>query len=218
MLKLVLPFVFCLLITLPGKAQNNDKRDKIKNLFVVMQQDSLIIKTLEMTATAMVNNMSTLVKNNPEYGDGSADGSKFMERLMEITMRHTRDLSLRMLNKDMVDVYDKYFTSEEIDDLIHFYKSKTGKKMIQQTPLMAKEIMEITGVKYQTELQRAIMKEVEAYTEELRKKKIRNRVRTCPNEHHNKPYTVTLEKSFVINTVEQCFQHIAHDQKRYQIR
>lgn len=43
-------------------------------------------------------------------------------------------------------VYDKYYTEEEIDALLKFYKSDIGKKMVAKSPEVMKESMDIGRV------------------------------------------------------------------------
>ena len=41
-----------------------------------------------------------------------------------------------------VMIYDKYYTVDDIDQLIDFYKSPIGKKVIKNTPIIFQELME----------------------------------------------------------------------------
>lgn len=52
------------------------------------------------------------------------------------------------MHEDMVDIYDKYYTIDEIEDLITFYKTKTGQKIIHQMPLVQQEILKTLQNKY----------------------------------------------------------------------
>lgn len=47
----------------------------------------------------------------------------------------------RVIEDVSVDLYDKYFTEDEIKDLIVFYKSHTGKKTTEVLPKMFGESM-----------------------------------------------------------------------------
>ena len=41
----------------------------------------------------------------------------------------------------MVPIYDKYYTEEDIDQIIAFYNTPVGKKMISTTPMVMQESM-----------------------------------------------------------------------------
>lgn len=89
---------------------------------------------------------------------------------MEKSMQKSKENALKLLNGDMVDIYDKYFTVEEVDDFIIFYKSKSGQKMLTQMPDITKDIMAVMTTKYQTDFQQSVMKDIEEMTNEMTEK------------------------------------------------
>ena len=67
------------------------------------------------------------------------------------------------LVQKLVPVYSKHFTEQEIVDLLKFYNTSTGKKMIEKTPTILEESMEI-GRKWGIELAQKIEKEIPVST------------------------------------------------------
>ena len=67
------------------------------------------------------------------------------------------------LVQKLVPVYSKHFTEQEIVDLLKFYNTSTGKKMIEKTPTILEESMEI-GRKWGIELAQKIEKEIPVTT------------------------------------------------------
>lgn len=67
------------------------------------------------------------------------------------------------LVKKLVPVYSKHFTEHEIVDLLNFYNTSTGKKMIEKMPTVLQESMEV-GRKWGIELAQKIEKEVSVST------------------------------------------------------
>lgn len=67
------------------------------------------------------------------------------------------------LVQKLVPVYSKHFTEQEIVDLLNFYNTSTGKKMIEKMPAILEESMEI-GRKWGIELAQKIEKEVSVST------------------------------------------------------
>ena len=63
------------------------------------------------------------------------------------------------LVQKLVPVYSKHFTEQEIESLITFYRSTTGKKMIDKMPLILQESMEI-GRMWGVELAQKLEKEI----------------------------------------------------------
>jgi hypothetical protein len=54
-------------------------------------------------------------------------------------------------------LYDKYFSQKEIQELIAFYKTETGKKFIDMTPKMKNELSQIVRQKYMPEILQTII-------------------------------------------------------------
>ena len=52
------------------------------------------------------------------------------------------DVEVAELNKQLIPVYKKHFTQEEVLAIIAFYESPTGKKLAEKTPLIAGESMQ----------------------------------------------------------------------------
>ena len=56
------------------------------------------------------------------------------------------DVELAELSKQLIPIYKKHFTQEEVKAIIAFYESPTGKKLAEQTPLITVESMQISQV------------------------------------------------------------------------
>ena len=67
------------------------------------------------------------------------------------------------LVQKLVPVYSKHFTEQEIVDLLNFYNTSTGKKMIEKMPAILEESMDI-GRKWGIELAQKIEKEIPVST------------------------------------------------------
>ena len=67
------------------------------------------------------------------------------------------------LVQKLIPVYSKHFTEQEIVDLLNFYNTSTGKKMIDKMPVILQESMEI-GRKWGIELAQKIEKEIPVST------------------------------------------------------
>lgn len=67
------------------------------------------------------------------------------------------------LVQKLVPVYSKHFTEQEIVDLLNFYNTSTGKKMIEKMPAILEESMDI-GRKWGIELAQKIEEEISGST------------------------------------------------------
>lgn len=50
-----------------------------------------------------------------------------------------KEINANDIQNIILPIYDKYYTEYDIDQLIQFYNSPTGKKMIQNMPLVMQE-------------------------------------------------------------------------------
>lgn len=64
------------------------------------------------------------------------------------------------LSELYIPIYDKYYTEEDIDNLIKFYQSSTGKKVTSVMPQMLNESME-AGKKWGEELVQKIIQKLD---------------------------------------------------------
>jgi len=142
-----------------SQAQAQSKKESIKTLFVIMQQDSLISKSFRIMTSSIVSTMSSQFQSDTSL-------SAKMSAIMEKSMEASKKVAMKLLNEDMVDIYDKYFTQQEIDDFIVFYKTKSGQKMISTLPDIQKDIMSAMSKKYTPTLQEEIMKEFDQIIKE----------------------------------------------------
>ncbi|TDD94948.1 DUF2059 domain-containing protein [Flavobacterium cellulosilyticum] len=144
MKKLILVIMICI-PSLMGYSQTK-KQESIKELFHVMQQDSIMDKTFSAMIPMMMNQMKS---QDPMINNRS-------EELMKATMQKAKAILKKLIDEDMVAVYDKYFSQKEINDYISFYKSKSGQKYIKVTPDISKDFMSIMMEKYMPEIQKMI--------------------------------------------------------------
>jgi hypothetical protein len=61
----------------------------------------------------------------------------------------------------MIPLYDKHFTHEEVKDLITFFESSTGKKMLEKTPELTAELSQRMADHYLPSFQEELMKRLE---------------------------------------------------------
>ena len=78
----------------------------------------------------------TLEEDNPEVADGVAES--FRQALLDVLSRDLDDAESRLW-RSYVDLYQRNFSAAEIDDLITFYQSTTGRKFLAQQQLLFEE-------------------------------------------------------------------------------
>ncbi|WP_298650157.1 DUF2059 domain-containing protein [uncultured Proteiniphilum sp.] len=122
-----------------------DKSGDIRRLMAVMQMDK--------TVDNMMNSMQNAMKQQATMqiqGDSAKEKSReeIIEKSMDFIMTEMTAITKKMIDEDLPTVYEKFFTHGEIKDLIQFYESPTGKKLLEITPEMSVEIMSLLTTKY----------------------------------------------------------------------
>lgn len=111
------------------------KQESIRELFSLMKTESML-DNLAIPFQGLQND-STLKGLNSSF------------------MSSFKPMFKKIMDEDMVALYDKYYSQKEINYIIRFYKSKTGQKMITTTPELQKEIMKIIQTKYMGEFMKS---------------------------------------------------------------
>ncbi len=75
-------------------------------------------------------------------------GSQLAETDKQILREEAIQLVRTFMENDMKRIYDKYLTEKEIDDLIAFYSSDTGRRFRQIQPMISQEINQVMLTKY----------------------------------------------------------------------
>ena len=140
-----------LFVTISFQGFSQTKQDAIKELFSLMKTDSLIDKTFNAIVPAITQQMKAK--------DPKVDQKK-LDDVFKASMDAAKEMSKSMINTDLVVLYDKYFTEQEIKDFTAFYRTPAGQKMITVLPDLQKEMMTIMMTKYMPEMQNKIMKAV----------------------------------------------------------
>ena len=120
MKKLFIITILIFSMSITGFSAEISKQKKIKELFQIMD------------VQAMTNEMSQMILNDT----GSMNLSKNQKAALQKEMQSMIDY---VLNKQ-AELYDKHFTEQEIDDILNFYKTPAGKKVIEETPKITKEL------------------------------------------------------------------------------
>lgn len=123
-----------------------DKASDLKKLFELIKSEEMVDK--------MTQNLIPLFRKQAEENIKGEDEKEKFNVFMDFMMGELKSMTMKMVNEDMVVIYDKHFTHQEIKDLIRFYESPTGKKMIEKTPVVMKEFMEAMMSKHLPEFKK----------------------------------------------------------------
>ena len=156
----------------------SSKKDKIKELLIVTHQDSIIMKKFRdmssppsanysddfsdstalkiistyVTDTTQLNNMKEIMKDSA-YLSLIGSFKNIYSSKAKTDSEEIKKLAINFINVDLVDIYDKKFSIDEVDELILFYKTNVGQKSLSLMPEVQNEADKKIKDKYATYMQ-----------------------------------------------------------------
>ncbi|WP_028980442.1 DUF2059 domain-containing protein [Sporocytophaga myxococcoides] len=145
--------VFILFFGFSFVSVGQGKKADLKKLFNLIQTEKMIDGTM--------NNLVSAIKQQTSGQIQGADSKEKFDKYIEFVMNEAKELSKKLVNVEMIEIYDKHFTEKEVKDLIAFYESPTGQKFIEKTPEITKDMMNVMMSKYMSDFQERIKKKLE---------------------------------------------------------
>lgn len=142
MKNVILTFSLVLIICLSGYSQT--KQENLKELFTIMQIDKIMDKMYSSMIPVMQAQMKKVVPDSLQTSELKVK----MDGTMKVVMEESKKMASDFLNNDMIGIYDKNFSEQEVKELLAFYKSPIGLKMVEKQPAMQQETMQIMMTKY----------------------------------------------------------------------
>lgn len=112
---------------------NNEEKASIEELLKITNATESSEEILNLFVEQLIGNV-----NNPEF-------SNILEKEIK-DLIHEEVVVKRSLHSLMCPIYCKYLTLEEIDDLVWFYKTILGQKLISVKPKIDKEVLEASQI------------------------------------------------------------------------
>jgi hypothetical protein len=83
--------------------------------------------------------------------------------------RFEQKLGSQELVDQLIPIYDKYYTQQDLESLLAFYESPVGQKVLKTMPQVMQESMQIGQVWGQQKAQE-VLKEIQEYQSKQKKK------------------------------------------------
>lgn len=142
-----------LAISFTAYATAQDKESDLKQLLELMK--------VEETIDGKVNSMIPMLKQQVGLQLKGDNAEEKLNQYIDFMMEEVKELSKKLANEEMINIYDKHFTHKEVKDLIKFYKSPTGQKILAVSPEISKDMMNAMTTKYLPDFQDRLMKKLE---------------------------------------------------------
>ncbi len=121
-------FAVLIAFSQPGRADEQSHKKAVEELFVEMKIEEEISKSLELMIQAQAG-------ANPQ-------GSNVMNAVRQF---YSKYLGWESQKPDMIEIFMGAFNEKEIRELISFYKTPVGQKLIDKMPDMSAKVMEIAA-------------------------------------------------------------------------
>lgn len=109
-------------------------REDVQNLFAVLNLDRMMKVTMQAAAEQVKTNLPEIMKQqNIEIPKDQLDA-------MTEDMFH--DYPMKEVLDSMVPVYQKHLNKTDVANILAFYKSPTGQKMLNEMPEMSRDAMQ----------------------------------------------------------------------------
>lgn len=125
-MKKLLLLLFVVALSVTSSAQSNTKTEKVRKLLEVTGSTSL--------SKQMIDNIVEMYKQS--YSDVQ---QTFWEEFR-------KEANAEELQSQIIPIYEKYYTEEELTQLIAFYESPLGRKVVQSLPQILQESMKVGEV------------------------------------------------------------------------
>ena len=118
-------------------------RDEVEQFFTAMR----LRKNMEMVFEAMREQMKGMSDKmmSDKLSTLTPEQQKKFQEAMQGSMDDVMDaMRFEDLISDMIPVYQKYLTREDLEGVIAFYSSPVGQRLLDKTPAMTTEAMKIS--------------------------------------------------------------------------
>ena len=126
-------FLSFLLLAIPAAAQNQpanqEKIDNIRRLLTLTGSEKLQQNVMDQFTAALRPLLMAGLQGNQQ-------AEKILSRMTELM---SEEIKKSDFSRITVELYDKYFTNEDIKGLIQFYESPLGQKTVQVLPTLTQE-------------------------------------------------------------------------------
>ena len=128
------------------------KRALIKQLYMATRADKMAESFTKIILTQMERDLPKMLSESPEMMDlKGRDREQVQRTIVETSARIFRRFKELMpqrikfaevMEQMFYPIYDKFFTEEELKDLVAFYKSTTGQKSIEVMPQLMQDAIQ----------------------------------------------------------------------------
>ena len=127
----------CIFVLLPFPAVGAEKAELAKEI-IELTNVNKIMDQVKAQALQMQNNVMAQFDIPEDQKEKSmAFQKKLHDRIFEI-------MGFEKMEKEYIDLFTSVYTTEELEGIVVFYKSPTGRSMVEKQPIIIRKVMELT--------------------------------------------------------------------------
>jgi uncharacterized protein len=149
----------------PAPADPPATEEQVRHLFEVMdirKQSHLMMDSMQQQMRAMSD--QTIRARYPNISPAE------LAKLNRVSDDMLKDMPLDAMLDDMIPVYQKHLSQTDVDAMVVFYQSPTGKKLMQEMPQITQEAMQVSYKRMEKQID-AVMQRVEDLVKQEQKEK-----------------------------------------------
>lgn len=155
LVKLLLIFCLCppTVAQIAATADTPATKEQIRKLFDVMdisKQTRLTMASMQKQTQAATT--EALKARYPQITQAQ------LERVRRISEESMKNFPVDGMLDDMIPVYQKHLTQTDVDAMIAFYSSPTGKKLMQDMPQIMQEALQASNTRIQKQMADAMQR------------------------------------------------------------
>lgn len=126
-----------LLANFSVSAGEDSRRDDVEQLLIEMKMESMIDTMYDQVTQMMLGMKQQLNVKESEQ-------EMFETFMLKSTEIMRQELGWAQLKQPMIDLYAKHYSEKELADMLAFYRSESGRSMVEKMPVVMQESMMMT--------------------------------------------------------------------------
>lgn len=135
-MKNFLIYLFTLSLSFSALAESS-KRESVEELLKLTNAEALV--------SSIQGQIGNMLQGIPRQMNIKPDEQQIFDTYMQNSLDMMKqEVSWDKMKGTMVDIYLKHFSEQEIQDLLVFYRTKTGHAMIEKMPMIMADSMQFS--------------------------------------------------------------------------
>ncbi len=137
-------------------ADESSKRKTVNELISMLNMEKMM-DTMYLQVDKMFMDLSKDLEIR------ESESPIFKKYMSKVTNVMREEMSWQKMKEPFIEIYMKHYTEKELNDLLAFYKSDSGRKMIEKMPLIMQESMLVSR-----KMLKDFLPKIKAITKELK--------------------------------------------------